>query len=180
MTFEQGVSQYPCHGVHYYPFTVDKLVLVASFKDYFKNFDKQTHHIGFWVHPSPPPSEEKHWSAIIHILRFLFVSIYYMCSSKWGEGGRGGLQVWIHERLPTLIYCHKALTITGRVCVWIPRRRASRGSSLYWGGCWRMGCGWKVSLLKGFLSYPNKLWYLTKKYVISGKIRRTSKTNLVL
>ena len=70
--------------------TVDKLVLVASFKDYFKNFDKQTHHIGFWVHPSPPPSKEKHWSAIIHILRFLFVSIYYMYSSKWGEGGRKG------------------------------------------------------------------------------------------
>ena len=34
----------------------------------------------------------------------------------------------------TLMYCQMALTITGLVCVWIPKRRARRGTSLYWGG----------------------------------------------
>ena len=34
----------------------------------------------------------------------------------------------------TLMYCQIAFTITGLVCVWIPMRRASLGSSLYWGG----------------------------------------------
>lgn len=44
-------------------------------------------------------------------------------SRSWGS-----CSLWV------LMYCHRAWMITGRVWVWMPRSRASRGSSLNWGG----------------------------------------------
>ena len=51
-------------------------------------------------------------------------------------GGGGGIEdLALIEKnqlcVLTLMYCQMALTITGLVCVWIPMRRASLGSSLY-------------------------------------------------
>ena len=42
---------------------------------------------------------------------------------------------WWSCSLWVLMYCHRALMMTGRVWVWTPRIRAKRGSSLNWGGC---------------------------------------------
>ena len=36
--------------------------------------------------------------------------------------------------MPTLMYCHTALMMSGRVAVWMPRSRASLLVSLYWTG----------------------------------------------
>lgn len=48
-------------------------------------------------------------------------------SRSWGS-----CSLWV------LMYCHRAWMITGRVWVWIPKRRAKRGSSLNCGGCKEM------------------------------------------
>lgn len=48
-----------------------------------------------------------------------------MNSRSWGSWS-----LWV------LTYCHRAWMITGLVWVWMPSIRASRGSSLNWGGCW--------------------------------------------
>lgn len=42
---------------------------------------------------------------------------------------------WESCSLFVLMYCQRAWMMAERVCVWIPSRRASRGSSLNWGGC---------------------------------------------
>lgn len=50
---------------------------------------------------------------------------------------------WESCSLFVLMYCQRAWMMAERVCVWIPSRRASRGSSLNWGGCNRKPRRWQ-------------------------------------
>ena len=61
-----------------------------------------------------------------------------------------------------LMYCHSALMMTGRVCVWMPSNRARRKSSLNCIGC--------TPKMKPVIINTHRYQYVTKTFFTTSKI----------